>query len=108
MMSCGHWWLGRWPIEPHQAFRPDFLNDPGRFFPGFPGFSWLFPGFPGNSRFYFQILIQAGVAILSIHAKRWLVVGAGLAAILLGVWRQDMLLMWRKAINLCLGCIGIG
>lgn len=45
---------------------------------------------------------------MSIHAKRWLVVGAGLAAILLGVWRQDMLLMWRKAINLCLGCIGIG
>ena len=45
---------------------------------------------------------------MTMQTKRWLVLAAGFLAIVLGIWRQDVLLMWRKAINLCLGCIGIG
>ncbi len=45
---------------------------------------------------------------MTVQAKRWLVLAAGLLALGFGIWRQDVLLVWRKAINICLGCIGIG
>lgn len=39
---------------------------------------------------------------------RWLVLAAGLCLVLAGVWRQEYSMVLARAIQICLGCIGIG
>jgi hypothetical protein len=45
---------------------------------------------------------------MSIRTTRLIVIGAGLALVLAGLLRDDALMLWRRATQLCLGCIGIG
>lgn len=45
---------------------------------------------------------------MSLTAKRILVMAVGLLLLIAGIWRDDVLMMWRRATQLCLGCIGIG
>ena len=46
--------------------------------------------------------------------RRWVwpvrvaVLAAALACIVLGVVRQEHLVVWQKAVNVCLECIGLG
>lgn len=45
---------------------------------------------------------------MSLTAKRLLIFGLGLTLLITGILRDDVLMMWRRATQLCLGCIGIG
>lgn len=45
---------------------------------------------------------------MSIRTTRLVVICVGLALILAGLLREDALMLWRRATQLCLGCIGIG
>ena len=36
------------------------------------------------------------------------VIGIVALSLALGLWRGDALAMWRRAAQVCLGCIGIG
>lgn len=45
---------------------------------------------------------------MSIQTTRYLVLGFGLLLFIAGIFRGDMLALWRRATQLCLGCIGIG
>ena len=46
--------------------------------------------------------------INSLTVQRLLLMGLGLALLVAGIMRDDVLQMWRRATQLCLGCIGIG
>ena len=45
------------------------------------------------------------------HIPRWAGVAAALLGVVLmgfGIYRGEMTIVWQKAINICLECIGIG
>lgn len=45
---------------------------------------------------------------MSLQTQRILVFTLGIILLIGGIFRGDMLLLWRRATQLCLGCIGIG
>lgn len=45
---------------------------------------------------------------MSIRTTRLIVLSLGFLLIVAGIFRGDMLALWRRATQLCLGCIGIG
>ena len=38
----------------------------------------------------------------------FILIGVALIFILLGVWREEYMVVLKKAVNICLECIGIG
>ncbi len=51
---------------------------------------------------------ERGRAGKSMLTWRLLVFGLGLSMLIGGIFRDDVLQLWRRATQLCLGCIGIG
>lgn len=45
---------------------------------------------------------------MSIKTTRYLILGVGLLLFTAGIFRGDVLFLWRRATQLCLSCIGIG
>ncbi|MDD2534303.1 MAG: CD1871A family CXXC motif-containing protein [Eubacteriales bacterium] len=45
---------------------------------------------------------------MTVKTTRLLIFGLGLVLLVGGIARGDMLALWRRATQLCLGCIGIG
>lgn len=45
---------------------------------------------------------------MSIRTTRLLILSVGVLLLIAGIFRGDMLALWRRATQLCLGCIGIG
>jgi hypothetical protein len=52
--------------------------------------------------------VQSPKKINALTIQRLLLIGLGLALLVAGIMRDDVLQMWRRATQLCLGCIGIG
>ena len=43
-----------------------------------------------------------------IHPLFWIAIVCGLLFIALGIWRDEIIIMYQKAIYICLECIGLG
>lgn len=43
-----------------------------------------------------------------IHPLFWGVAIAGLLFMVLGIWRDEVLVLYQKAIYICMECIGLG
>jgi len=43
-----------------------------------------------------------------IHPVFWLVAVGGLLFMVFGVWREEIVILYQKAVYICMECIGIG
>ncbi len=43
-----------------------------------------------------------------IHPLFWMMAVCGLFFMVLGVWREEIVILYQKAIYICMECIGIG
>jgi len=43
-----------------------------------------------------------------IHPVFWVCLVCGLIFMALGIWREEVMILYRKAIYICMECIGLG
>lgn len=43
-----------------------------------------------------------------IHPGFWVLALCGLLFMVLGVWREEVIILYQKAIYICMECIGLG
>ncbi len=43
-----------------------------------------------------------------IHPLFWIIVCLGILFMILGVWREEVAVLYQKAIYICMECIGLG
>jgi len=43
-----------------------------------------------------------------IHPLFWIVMTCGLVFLVLGIWREEVTVLYQKAIYICMECIGLG
>ena len=43
-----------------------------------------------------------------IHPLFWISLIAGILFIILGIWREEVMVLYQKAIYICMECIGLG
>lgn len=53
-------------------------------------------------------VVDSGMIGRSLRKLRWVILAIALLFVLLGIFRGDVAMVFRKAATLCLECIGIG
>lgn len=48
------------------------------------------------------------MSFIKRNKAAFILIGVALIFILLGVWREEYMVVLKKAVNICLECIGIG
>lgn len=43
-----------------------------------------------------------------IHPLFWVAIAGGLTFMVLGIWRDEVTVLYQKAIYICMECIGLG
>lgn len=43
-----------------------------------------------------------------VHPLFWIAATVGLGFMLLGIWREEVMVLYQKAIYICMECIGLG
>ena len=43
-----------------------------------------------------------------IHPAFWISISVGLLFMALGIWREEVMVLYQKAIYICMECIGLG
>ncbi|MEA4887942.1 MAG: CD1871A family CXXC motif-containing protein [Clostridiaceae bacterium] len=43
-----------------------------------------------------------------MNRRRFIWLSAGVLLLAIGLWRNETLFVWQRAVQICLGCIGIG